>query len=76
MLSLLIIDIAAVLNPFIVGLNATVKVVLPPAATVALGAAVTAKSAAFVPEKLIATLLKFADPVFLRVKTFLLSTPK
>jgi hypothetical protein len=63
-------DIMGVITPTALGLNVTSKVVLPPAATVALGAVVTEKSANPVPENEMAPIVKEPIPVFSMVKVF------
>ena len=66
--TLLAIWIAAVFAPVVVGVNCTVKVVVPAGATGDAGIAVTVKSAALAPSIVIPRPVKFAPPGFLMVK--------
>src|SRR5690554_420269 len=75
LLSLLAIDMIAVLVPFADGLNATTRLEFPDAAIVAAGDVVTEKSPGFAPENVIAPIVKGNVPVFCMLKVWFIGDP-
>ena len=66
---------AAVFTPALTGANCTVKVVMPPGLTGAMGLVVTVNMAASAPSLVISKPVRLALPVFVMVKVRLLLVP-
>ena len=74
-LSLFAMCSAAVFRPVLTGVNRTVKVVLPPGITGAMGLVVTVNMAEFTPSTVILEIMRFELPIFLMVKVRLVLVP-